>query len=238
MLRFDDLCPTMNWDIWVRVEEILLEFEVKPILSVIPDNQDELLNVCQPNVGFWDEVRAWQDRGWTIGLHGYQHLYVTRDPGIVRINRFSEFSGLSLEEQSYKVRRAQEIFEREKVKPDVWVAPGHSFDEITVSALRSAGIAYISDGLHPYPHLDSQGTLWIPQQFWRFRWMPLGVWTVCYHINNWNARDIATFRLDLNRFRNKILSFKEVVASYSRRECYWFDELYAKLHLAALKTAP
>ncbi|HVS88642.1 MAG TPA: DUF2334 domain-containing protein [Candidatus Acidoferrum sp.] len=237
LLRFDDLCPTMNWDIWVQIEKILLEFEVKPILAVVPDNQDEKLKVCEPNKGFWDEVRTWQSRSWTIGLHGYQHLFLTHDAGIVGINPFSEFSGLSLEEQSYKMHRAQEIFEREKVKTDVWVAPAHSFDETTVKALRSAGIKHISDGLHFFPHLDSLGILWVPQQFWRFRWMPLGIWTVCHHFNSWTGHDIAEFRSDLQRFRPAIVDFSSVVASYSNRRDNWFDRVCAKLYLTALRTS-
>ncbi len=227
----------MNWSVWAQVEKILLEFEVKPILSVVPDNQDEKLKVSEPNNGFWNEVRAWQSRGWTIGLHGYQHLYATHDAGIVGINKFSEFSGLSFHEQLDKVRRSLEIFEREGVKPDVWVAPAHSFDESTVKALQSAGVKCISDGLHLFPHIDSLGILWVPQQFWRFRWMPYGVWTICHHFNSWNGRDIARFRSDLQHFRRSIVDFKEIVTSYSGRRVYWFDVVYARLHLTALKVS-
>ena len=227
----------MNWAVWAQVEEILLEFEVRPILSVIPDNQDETLKVCEPNKGFWDEVRTWQARGWAIGLHGYQHLYATQDAGIVGINNRSEFSCLSLEEQLYKVERALEIFERERVTPDVWVAPGHSFDGTTVKVLRSAGIRYISDGLFLFPHVDPLGVLWVPQQFWRFRWMPLGVWTVCSHFNKWTARDIAMFRSDVQRFQHAIADFTNIIASYSSRRSNWFDGSYARLHLTALKAS-
>jgi len=236
LVRFDDLCPTMNWDVWTQVEQVLLEFQVKPILAVVPDNQDETLKVCEPNGSFWNHVRAWQSRGWTIGLHGYQHRYVTHEAGMVGINRASEFSGLSYEEQLYKVRRSQEIFEREGVKPDAWVAPGHSFDEITMQVLQFAGIKYISDGLHLFPHLDSLGVLWVPQQLWRFRRMHLGVWTICYHINKWTVRDHVKFRADITRFRTAIASFPDVVASYLHRRNSWLDELYSKVHLAALKT--
>src|ERR1700676_5179596 len=72
LLRFDDICPTMDWKIWNEVETILVEEGIKPILAVIPDNQDETLHDAEPNRHFWDRVRSWQTRGWTIGLHGYQ----------------------------------------------------------------------------------------------------------------------------------------------------------------------
>ena len=48
VLRFDDLCPTANWQIWDRVEELLDQFGVKPIVSVIPDNRDKDLHHSRP----------------------------------------------------------------------------------------------------------------------------------------------------------------------------------------------
>jgi len=225
----------MSWPVWVKVEEALLELDVKPIMSVIPDNQDETLKVCEENNNFWEGVRTWQARSWTIGLHGYQHRYVTRDAGVVGINKYSEFSCLSLGEQSDKMQRSLEIFEREGVKADVWVAPGHSFDETTLIALRSAGIKRISDGLFPYPHVDASGVLWVPQQLWKFRIMPPGVWTICCHINRWTARDIQKFRLDLRRFQQSIANFSDIVAAYANRQKTRFDDFYARLHLSALR---
>ena len=79
LLRFDDMCPTINWDVWQKLEDVMIEEDVRPILSVIPDNQDPILHECEPNERFWERVRAWQARGWTIGLHGYQHRYVSRN---------------------------------------------------------------------------------------------------------------------------------------------------------------
>jgi predicted deacetylase len=237
LIRFDDCCPTMNWPVWVEVERALLEFDVNPIMSVVPDNRDTELEVNEPKRDFWSEVRGWQLRGWTIGLHGYQHRYVTRDAGLVGINKCSEFSALSLEDQSHKMRRSLDIFERERVKADVWVAPGHSFDETTLRALRSVGIKRISDGLFPFPCMDSSGVLWVPQQLWRFRHMPVGVWTICCHINRWTPRDIQKFCMNLRRFRQAITNFSEVIAAYSKREKTRFDDFYARLHLGALRTS-
>src|SRR5437879_1509958 len=200
LLRFDDCCPTMNWDVWAEVERILLEVGIKPILAVVPDNHDEKLRVSEPNLCFWDKVRSWQARGWTIGLHGYQHLYVTRDAGVLGVNRSSEFSGLSYAEQKSKLRQALDVFEREYVVPDLWVAPGHSFDKTTTQVLFELGIQRLSDGFSLYPYLDSRGMMWVPQQLWRFRKMPLGIWTVCFHLNHWTPTDVARFRSDVEKF--------------------------------------
>jgi predicted deacetylase len=188
LLRFDDICPTMDWKIWNEVETILVEEGIKPILAVIPDNQDETLHDAEPNRHFWDRVRSWQTRGWTIGLHGYQHRYVTQDPGILGLRHYSEFAGLPLNEQQAKLVKALEIFRREGLRPKVWIAPAHSFDANTLLALASLGIRTISDGFALYPHRDSQGTFWIPQQLGKLRPVPSGVWTLCIHLSPHRSR--------------------------------------------------
>src|SRR5262249_58816740 len=48
LLRFDDLCPGINWQSWRKLETIMLDEAVKPILAVVPDNQDPTLNEGQP----------------------------------------------------------------------------------------------------------------------------------------------------------------------------------------------
>lgn len=234
LIRFDDLCPTMNWDVSAEVEHILLELKVVPIVAVVPDNQDPDLRVGPAHPDFWGEVRKWQTRGWTIGLHGYQHKFVTREAGIVGTRQESEFAGLSEEEQKAKLQGATEMFSRERVTPDVWVAPSHSFDQITLRALKQRGVQVISDGFALSPHRDSDGFLWIPQQLWRFRWRPFGVWTVCCHHNRWSKKDIASFRAGVQKYRERISDLRSVVELYSRRHNQVFDDLYAAAHMAAL----
>ena len=65
LLRFDDLCPTTPWDHWHALERVMIEEEVRPILSVIPDNRDRNLFESAPDPKFWERVRSWQARGWT-----------------------------------------------------------------------------------------------------------------------------------------------------------------------------
>jgi len=225
----------MNWSVWKQVEEILVEHKVKPILAVIPDNQDEKLNVGEPNQGFWDEVRGWQARGWTIGLHGYQHRYVTQNAGIIGINRASEFSGLPYAEQRLKLQQGLEVLARERVTADLWVAPSHSFDHATLDALRDLGLRQLSDGFSLYPHLDSRGMMWIPQQLWRFRKMPFGLWTVCIHLNRWNAKDIDRFRLEVRKYATELTDFSSVVAAYRDRRSYALDPIFSRMYQASVK---
>ena len=46
LLRFDDLCPAMNWDTWSEIEVTLVRKGIKPLLAVVPDNQDATLKVA------------------------------------------------------------------------------------------------------------------------------------------------------------------------------------------------
>ncbi len=234
LIRFDDICPTMNWEMWSRIESVLRDNQINPLLAVIPDNQDNKLNFGAARPSFWDEVRRWQGLGWTIGLHGYQHRFVTGQSGIVGIQRRSEFAGVPAWEQDEKLLRAVEIFRVNGVRPDVWIAPAHSFDWNTVAALQKLGITTINDGFAIAPHTDSRGLLWIPQQLWKFRWRPFGVWTVCYHHNRWTDEQFAQFQNDISQRCNLIGDLTGVCTEYRQRRRTLLDSAYALAHSTAL----
>jgi predicted deacetylase len=217
LVRFDDLCPTQNWDVWEQIEEVLLRTGIRPLLAVIPDNRDESLKVTAPRPDFWDRAREWQARGWTIGIHGYQHRYVTRDRGMFGWNGRSEFAGLSFAEQHEKIQNSLAIFEREGVVPEVWVAPNHSFDRTTVAALNDAGLRVISDGLALYPYVDKDGMVWIPLQLWGFRPRRVGVWTVCLHPNKWANRELEGFSRAVALHAGRITDFDTVRERFGSR---------------------
>jgi predicted deacetylase len=210
LVRIDDVCPTMNWSVWDRVERILTEGNVRPILAVVPDNRDPKLKVSPPRADFWDLVREWQGKGWTVGWHGYQHVYDSSDAGLVGINRRSEFSGVAKDVQLTRLRAARDIFLSNRVRPDLWVAPAHSFDRNTVELLQEFGVAVLSDGFFMRP-VVSLGSLWIPQQLWRFRPMPSGVWTVCFHINGWGDSDVSQLERDIGRFSSKLIGVSDLL---------------------------
>jgi predicted deacetylase len=235
LLRFDDLCPAMSWETWRKLETVMMEENVRPILSVIPDNQDSTLNEAEPNEHFWDHVRSWQARGWTIGLHGYQHRYVNKESGIIGLNSYSEFAGLSFEEQHSKLKKGLDIFAREGVRAEVWVAPAHSFDMNTVRALAKLGVRTISDGMSLYPYRDSQGVLWLPQQLWRFRTAPFGVWTICIHPKDELWTNAEYFRKCIRKYRHSITDVSTVAEAYRQRRHNLIDSGFADLWRLALR---
>lgn len=226
LLRFDDLCESMDWGTWDRIESILLRAGVRPLLAIVPDNRDASLAVNPPNPGFWSRVREWHARGWTIGMHGYRHEYVSRDAGMLGLNLFSEFAGLSYDEQLRKLAASLAIFQRHRVEPQVWIAPGHSFDCNTIRALASVGIHAISDGYALWPYCDAGGTFWLPQQLWRFRAMPTGIWTVCFHINGWSRAQTDMFEESLALFRNQVADFDDMRTEYATRSRSMVDRAF------------
>lgn len=207
----------MNWDVWVEAEKLLVKYGAMPILAIVPDNQDAHLIVGAFDKRFWDRVKAWVARGWTIAVHGYQHRYVTRQSGIMGVNPYSEFSGLTFETQLSKLQAAMAIFSQNGVRPDTWIAPAHSFDYNTLRALDEVGIRTINDGYSLWPYVDGCGRFWVPQQLWRFRFVPLGVWTVCLHINAWTERDLAGFEAALGRYASRITDMPRLRAEFNAR---------------------
>src|SRR4051794_35356495 len=58
LVRFDDICPGMNWPVWREIEKILADTGVKPMLAVVPSNEDAHLDVGPREPRFWEHVRG------------------------------------------------------------------------------------------------------------------------------------------------------------------------------------
>ena len=234
LVRFDDICPTMNWEAWEQVENVLVSEGIKPMLAVVPDNRDENLEFGQENEHFWSKVRDWQKMGWSIAVHGYQHLYQTSDSGLVGLNNYSEFSGLSYEQQSKKLQKALKIFETHDIKPNLWIAPAHSFDKVTVRVLSDLGLEVISDGFFRGP-VEYMNMIWIPQQLWKFRPFSSGIWTVCYHVNGMKKEELERICSDLNQYKERIVSLDYVLKNTSINSLTMFDIVFSKIWVGLLR---
>jgi predicted deacetylase len=179
-------------------------------------------------------VRDWQKMGWSIAIHGYQHLYQTNDPGLLGLNKYSEFSGLSYDQQSKKLQKAFKIFKNHEVKPDLWIAPAHSFDKVTVRVLSDLGIEVISDGFFKEP-VKHMNMIWIPQQLWKFRQFHTGIWTVCLHINGSNKESLERICTDLIRYSESIVSLDHVLKNSSFNSLSIFDRIFSFIWKSLIK---
>lgn len=217
LIRFDDICPTMNWAVWETVESHLSRFSIRPILAVVPDNRDpKLVKGADPG-DFWKRVRQWQSAGFTIALHGYQHLYVNKNGGLMRLSRQSEFAGVPRLEQERKLRAGLSLFSEHGIRADAWVAPAHSFDRTTLSLLAELGVSVISDGMCSWPFTDKLGLTWVPQQLWDFQPRPAGIWTICCHHNGWSTAKVRKFGDSLEEYCSQITDIPTVIDLFSGR---------------------
>lgn len=143
LIRFDDICPTMNWEQWERAVTLLDRYDIKPLIGVIPDNLDPDLEIDKPREDFWDYIRTLQRQGFTIAMHGYKHIFECGH---------SEFAGLPYEEQLYKIKEGKRILKEHGIETDVFFAPAHNFDDNTLRALFDCGFKYVSDGMSRKPY--------------------------------------------------------------------------------------
>ena len=73
-MRLDDASEYMDVEKWQRMEDLLDKYHIKPIVGVIPNNQDpDMVGVYPKDEQFWEKVQRWKEKGWTIALHGYTH---------------------------------------------------------------------------------------------------------------------------------------------------------------------
>jgi predicted deacetylase len=231
LLRLDDACPTMDHKKWQTLENILDRFELKPVVAVVPDNLDPKLSIDAFDPMFWNRVRSWRDKGWTIAMHGYQHLmHHTECRQILPFYKRSEFSGLCYEAQAAKIKKSWELFLGHNIVPEVWIAPAHCFDLVTLKAIyNETTIRTISDGIACNPYY-SHGFSWVPQQLWDFSERRSGVWTVCLHPNSMTDRDFSCLYENIaSGYLGRVFDFKDVRVNRRRRGlidyiysvCFW-----------------
>jgi len=215
---------------WKRFREIIEEFDLKPILGVIPDNRDSELTVENSDPGFWDEMRAMEKAGATIALHGFQHLCESPNPGLIPLHRRTEFAGVEEATQRTWIRSGLEILRSHRLNPRIFIAPRHGFDRATLKVLKTEGLPYISDGFARTPFVK-HGVCWIPQQLWRPVEKPAGLWTICIHPNtsgNSLARNLRTF---VQQHAQNFTSFDRITKEYSMTPLAPVERAYAALAL-------
>lgn len=176
---------------WSRMEKLLDRYNIKPILGIIPDNQDPALLAYPQDGNFWAAVRAMLDKGWVPALHGCNHVFHTKQGGLNPVNAFSEFAGVSLERQKAMLREGYALLQAQSVEPKIFFAPAHTYDENTLTALREeTPIRIISDTVAANVYFRD-GFYYIPQQTGKARKLPLPVVTFCYHPNIMQDADFA-----------------------------------------------
>ena len=189
LLRIDDICTTMDFNQFQKAMELMDKYGVKPLLGVIPDCKDPELQIEQAHADFWGFVKNLQDKGYTIAMHGFIHVFDNHARGIVVKRWDSEFAGHPYEIQLDKIRKGKEILESNGIYTDIFFAPGHSYDENTLKALSVCGFKYMSDGLSAKPY-NWHGITCIPARSAGMPRLTFGTThTAVFHIHEWRRDD-------------------------------------------------
>jgi hypothetical protein len=210
LLRFDDLCPTMDRARWDRFELLIYRYALKPILAVVPENRDPDLMREAVDPAFWERMRRLQAAGATIGLHGLSHVCNAKGRSLIPLHRQTEFAGAVKEQQRAWIEAGIAILRRHNLEPGIWVAPRHGFDRMTLEALRESGIELVSDGFARLP-FRYHGAIWIPQQLWGPVMKSDGVWTICFHANTASDETIEGLTTFLEGHSREFISVGDVL---------------------------
>lgn len=208
-IRMDDITPDMDWEKFYMFKEILDELNIKPLIGVVPKNEDELLHVEDDNPDFWKIIRDLQEQGWAVAMHGVRHRYTTKNGGLFPLNHFSEFAGVPYEKQYEEISLGKEILTKNGVSTSIFMAPGHTFDKQTVKALLNNGFKAITDGFGKKPFIR-EGLMYYPIAFQRkkvFCDISEGVNTLVYHLNTMTLEQIQKEGNLLKENRDKLCDF-------------------------------
>jgi predicted deacetylase len=228
LIRFDDLCPTMLSGPLEKYLSIVARYGVRPILAVVPDNQDPALKQQPPDPGFWDRMRSLENHGATIAMHGYRHLCSSQGKSLLGLHAETEFAGVEESQQRVWIRCGLSILRDQGLCPRLFVAPRHGFDRSTLRALAREGLGILSDGFARRP-FTRHDVIWIPQQLWEPVKKPSGFWTICIHTNT--APESLAEKLErfLDQNARNFTCFDEVISDRQPGALFFSERMGEKI---------
>lgn len=232
LLRFDDITPGMSWSKFLPLKSQIEDLGIKSILGVVPECKDTNLLVEDNRSDFFELIRAYKNYGDSIFQHGTYHIYKNNNAGILGINSKSEFSGLSLDDQTHLIKYGKDILLEQNLWEPNFMAPAHSFDINTLIALKRLGFNKITDGYGFFPY-GLEEIILIPQLVSRILPLPFGIQTICVHINT--MEDIAIKKLIESIKKNKDRFININKAIEIKPKFKFFDNSTRKLSEGLLK---
>lgn len=212
-IRLDDITPDMDWGNYKRIEKILDETGIKPLIGVVPFNADPNLNRAD-KVYSDDEFKLYleekKNSGWTIALHGYNHLYTTKNMGLFPLNNFSEYAGLSYEKQLQMLTEGKDKLVNWGIDTDIFMTPAHTYDKNTLGALVTAGFTKVTDGFGTMPY-NRLGLTFYPISRRKSECVSDtdGYTTLVLHTNTMDEADIVSFEKMVTEHRGHFIDYSE-----------------------------
>lgn len=233
LIRFDDICPSMDWKMWKKAEEVLEKYNIKPLLGVVPLCRDTELNVDNEREDFWEYIVKLKEKGYVIAMHGCYHVYDKKHKSLVSNTMITEFAGHSYDVQLKKIEIGKKYLLNRGIETDVFFAPSHSYDLNTLRALHKCGFKYISDG-KTLKLIEREGIICVPC---RNGGIPKikdnGLYTVVLHTGMWSREEgkyqYKLFKTICQNYNNDIIDFYEFV------DCYSYGNRYIQNMIERLK---
>ena len=204
-VRLDDITPDMDYEKFYKMKQLLDTYQIKPLIGVVPFNEDKNLMRNPKREDFAEFLQELVKEGWVVALHGYEHLYSTDKGGLFPLNHFSEFAGLSFENQNEMIAKGKAQLQKWEMDTDIFMAPAHTFDRNTLKALCINGFHYVTDGFGKQPYMR-KGLVFLPiaiKQSDCYKDTE-GYTTLVYHTNTMEEKDFERCK---KMFEDKEASF-------------------------------
>tara|TARA_Y100001970_G_scaffold189806_1_gene230724 strand:- start:1845 stop:2633 length:789 start_codon:yes stop_codon:yes gene_type:complete len=233
LIRIDDVCENMDWELMKKLENLFDQYSIKPVLGVIPNNKDQEFLEFTRNDNFWSEVRKWQDKGWEIVQHGYTHIYdklCVKKSDYFNYGGGSEFFGHPLDTQQSRIKKGLEKFKEERINVRAFFAPNQTYDKNTFIALKNCGITEVIDGYGLMPYTENK-IKFIPQLFDKVILLPFGIQSTKLHLHSWKEEDFKSFERFVKKNSNKIITYDEALKKVNNNPIYRLINILSKYAL-------
>lgn len=210
----DDITPDMNWGKFLRFKNLCDQYQIAPLIGIVPDCKDPNLHIDAPKEDFWTVMQELQSKGWVIAQHGNDHVYKTKKMGMFPLNQYSAYAGVSYEEQLRDLQHGKKILQSHGIETDIFMAPAHSFDQNTLQALKETGFTRITDGFGYMPYQWKSFTFY-PISFRQSKSLSTkkqGYTTIVIHANTMDEADFERYERILKQKHNDFISYSELLS--------------------------
>lgn len=207
------------------------KYHARPLLGIIPSNKDKDQMIDDSMPDFWSFIKQLQEKGYSIAMHGFIHVYDQTNPATMICGRkHSEFAGNTYDVQYEKIKQGKEILLSHGIITDVFFAPAHTYDRNTLKALYANGFKYMCDGLSIRPYVQ-EGIICIPcKSFGVPHKSKKGINIAVCHPSEWSRTENATEYDTLVRFCERY----EPIDSFETLKtvkcgCYLIEKTYERI---------
>lgn len=209
-VRLDDITPDMDYEKFYKMKQILDTYQIKPLIGVVPFNEDKNLQRSSLREDFPQILQGLVKEGYMVALHGYRHQYTSKKGGLFPLNHFSEYAGVPLKKQESMIAEGKEQLQKWGVPADIFMAPGHTFDDNTLKALKKNGFRYITDGFGKSPY-ERKGLVFLPiaiKQSDCYQ-QKEGYTTLVFHTNTMEPDDFIKYQKLFEDHKDSFVSYTD-----------------------------